>query len=106
MITAMRWVEINSPMPYCKAFSKKIMDGYLTVFAGKEPTGADRKMLWHLSISHKRNRNDPGRIPTWQEIKEARYAFCPDGVYMAMILPPKQEFVNLHPTTMHLHEIE
>lgn len=55
---------------------------------------------WHLSISH------PTRYPTWDEIKEARYRLTPHNVTMAMILPPPDEYVNLHENCFHLWEIE
>lgn len=55
---------------------------------------------WHLSISCK------DRYPVWQEIKQARYELLPDQCMMAMLLPPKEEYVNLHQNTFHLHEIE
>jgi hypothetical protein len=54
---------------------------------------------WHLSISH------PHRYPNWDEIHDARYQLVPDDVTMAMILPPKSEYVNLHPNCFHLHEM-
>lgn len=54
---------------------------------------------WHASISH------PTRYPTWDEIAEARYQLCPDDVTMAIILPPSDEYVNLHPNCFHLHQI-
>lgn len=55
---------------------------------------------WHMSISH------PTRYPTWDEIKTARYALIPRHVTMAMILPPPDEYLNVHQTTFHLWEIE
>ena len=55
---------------------------------------------WHLSISH------PSRYPTWDEIRDARYDLLPDGCTMAMLLPPKGEYVNLHRNCFHLHEIK
>lgn len=55
---------------------------------------------WHLSISH------PNRYPTWDEIKEARYLLVPDEVTMAMLLPPKAEYVNVSENCFHLWEIE
>jgi hypothetical protein len=55
---------------------------------------------WHLSISH------PSRYPTWDEIKQARYKLIPNEVTMAMILPPAEQFVSLHPNCFHLHEID
>lgn len=54
---------------------------------------------WHISVSCE------DRYPTWDEIKEARYDLLPDDIYMAQILPPKSEFVNIHPNTFHLWQI-
>ena len=55
---------------------------------------------WHLSISCK------NRFPTWQEIHQARYDLIPNEAMMAMILPPKEQYVNLHENTFHLYEIK
>ena len=57
------------------------------------------ELRWHMSIS----RND--RYPSWDEIRDARYALLPDDVTIAMLLPPKAEYVDLHPNCFHLHEI-
>lgn len=54
---------------------------------------------WHLSISTKNAQ------PSYKEIKEARYKFLPNNIYVAQIFPPKEEFVNLHPYCHHLWEI-
>lgn len=54
---------------------------------------------WHISVSC------PKRLPTYDEIKSARYSLAPAGVTMAMIFPPPEEFVNLHPNCLHLYEI-
>lgn len=54
---------------------------------------------WHLSIS------TPYCSPSYKEIKEARYRFIPDDVYMAQIFPPVSEFVNIHPYCHHLFQI-
>jgi hypothetical protein len=59
-----------------------------------EPAG------WHVSLSC------ADRYPTWDEIKDARYSLAPDDVYMAMILPPSAEYVNVHTNCFHLHQIE
>ena len=53
---------------------------------------------WHMSISC------GSRYPTWDEVAKARYELIPDAVTMAMLLPPMEQFVNLHPTTLHLWE--
>lgn len=55
---------------------------------------------WHLSVSH------PHRYPTWDEIASAREALTPDEVTMAMLLPPRAEYVNVHQTCLHLVEID
>jgi len=96
------WVRVPaSPLtPGCDAWQRDVKDGHLTVFVGQEPAG------WHLSISHRTNSNPPrpGRNPKWNEIKDARYRFTPADVSMCMILPPPDEYVNVHETTFHLHE--
>jgi len=53
----------------------------------------------HVSVSL------PHRYPTWDELHDVRYAFCPDQCDMAMILPPKKEYVNVHPNTFHLWQL-
>jgi len=56
--------------------------------------------LWHLSISH------PDRYPTWDELADARYELVPDQVTMAMLLPPKADYLNVHPHCFHLWQID
>lgn len=68
--------------------------GRCFIIVALEPIG------WHLSISH------PDRYPSWDEIKKARYALVPDEVTMAMLLPPRNEYVNLHDNCFHLHQIK
>lgn len=87
-------------------YQKDLDDGHLTAIVAKEPYGL------HLSISHRTTlvspstgKPMPGRYPTWDEISDARYQLLPDKVYMAQILPPRKEYVNVHPTTFHLFEI-
>lgn len=93
--------------PDTEAWQRDLADGHLSVFVGREPAGDNAELLWHLSISHRRNKPPfpPGRYPRWDEIVEARYRFCPDEVTMAIMLPPKAEYLNLHPTTFHLWEV-
>jgi len=81
------------------AFERQVHDGYLHVLVAHEPKG------WHLSISHEGRFGRLGRYPTWDDIADARYKFLPDEVTMAMLLPPRSQYVNLHDTTFHLHEI-
>jgi hypothetical protein len=64
------------------------MFGECRVFIARERKANGRKR-YHLSMSH------PTRPPTWDEIREARYRFCPDRITMAMLLPPKAFYVNI-----------
>jgi len=50
----------------------------------------------HLSISH------PRRYPYWDEILEARYHFFSDTETVIQVLPPRGQYVNLHPNCFHL----
>lgn len=88
-----RWPE-DDPITGAWIYRKTLDDGWLTVLVGPEPPG------FHMSISH------PGRYPTWDEIREARYEFCPPAATMAMLLPPLEEYVNVHENTFHLWEID
>jgi hypothetical protein len=68
--------------------------GACRIIVGRSTAG------WHLSISC------ASRYPTWDELAKARYKLIPDAVTMAMLLPPQAEYVNLHPMTLHLWELE
>jgi hypothetical protein len=89
-------IEIPSPVSGTKAYKF----GKCNVIVGREPTGLNFELRWHLAISHR------WRYPTWDEIKAARYRYVPDQVTMAMILPPVVQYVNYHENCFHLHEIE
>jgi len=86
-------------MPNAKVFDRDVHDGRLTVILSVDAGD------WHMSISHKWPGGNPGRYPSWDEIFQARYTFCPDDVTMVMMLPPKEEYVNMHETTFHLWEL-
>jgi hypothetical protein len=89
-----------------RLYQLDVADGHLTVVVGAETAGRDEPR-WHLSVSHRTNEHPPkpGRYPTWDEIKDARYRFMPANMYVAQILPPPDEWVNAHDTTFHLWEI-
>jgi hypothetical protein len=90
------WVEFTQKVGIPEVDSgKTYRSGGLVVIVTVD--GPDKR--WHLSISHR------GRYPTWDEIKQARYDLIPNHVTMAQLLPPKEEYVNLHPNTFHLHEV-
>jgi hypothetical protein len=58
-----------------------------------------QKPGWHLSISK------ADRLPSWEEVRDARYALVPDEATMALLLPPRSEYVNVHEYTLQLYEI-
>ena len=100
-----RWTE-RAPLRYAddhpplRVYERRAADGTdLRVIVGREPIGRDGAMEWHLSISAVM------RYPTWDEIAEARERYLPDLLTFGMILPPRDEYVNLHETTFHLHEM-
>lgn len=111
------WRRVRPPAifaqayPGTRAYQRDLPDGHLSVFVGREPLdrpNGDRRIVWHLSISHRTNGPNPrpGRYPTWDEIRDARERFIPDEVTVAMLLPPKAEYIDVHRTTFHLWEIE
>ena len=55
---------------------------------------------WHLSISCK------DRYPTFDEIRDARYKFLPENITVAMLYPPKSEYINIHENCFHLWEMK
>jgi hypothetical protein len=79
---------------------RRVGDGILRVIVGEEPDG------WHLSISFADHRGRAVRYPRWDEIADARYELVPADVTMAMLLPPPAEYVAVHDTTFHLHQID
>jgi len=82
-------VELKSPLASAKAYRI----GDCTVMVGQE------NGLWHLSISN------ADHYPEWDIIRDARYSFCPEDITMAMLLPPKSEYVNLHSNCFHLWQL-
>lgn len=109
------WIESPLPsqvarqvQPETKLYWQNVEDGQLRVMVSPPFSGQG----WHLSISHAIAVIGPsgspiaGRYPSWDEIRDARYDLLPDEITVGILLPPKAEYVNLHPTTFHLHEVE
>lgn len=92
-ITAPPTALLGCEVVHSKAYSK----GELRIWITRNvyPNG----LRWHMSISCAK------RYPTWEEIRDARYDLMPDEITMAQLLPPKHEYVNIHPNCFHLHEI-
>lgn len=54
--------------------------------------------LWHLSV-------DSNHTLGYYELKEIRYTFMPDSMYVAQVFPPRRHFVNIGENTFHLWEM-
>ena len=93
----MKLNELPSPVSGCKAYRT---NNNLAVICGQEPCGSRGELRWHLSVSHNK------RNPTWEEIRDLRYALVPDEAMMAMFLPSRSDYVNAHQYCFHLFEIE
>jgi len=87
----MKITETGDLFEQCKCFTT---DTGCSILCGYEPVG------WHLSISHKE------RNPTWEEIKQVRYELMPKDVNIGMILPPEENYVNIHQHCFHLFELD
>lgn len=85
------WEEYPCPVPIPngRAFQLGSIKALVSNDGGK----------WHISVSH------PMRYPKWDEIAKARYDLVPNDAFMVMILPPREEYVNLHKNCFHLWEI-
>lgn len=84
-----------------RAYRMSGPDGALCrVFVGIEPVGplTDRHTRWHLSIC------GPKRLATWAELNAARDRFIPEDVFMAIPMPPKAYWLNVHPHVLHIWE--
>jgi hypothetical protein len=98
------WVEVEGEHEIAgvraRVWRRNVGDGRLAAICALEPDG------WHLSISHAGHGSRLVRYPTWDEIADARYALLPPDITVAMFLPPPGEYVALHDTTFHLHEVD
>lgn len=92
--------------PNLRIWQKDVADGHLTVQVGAEILEDGPR--WHLSISHRTNEHPPrpGRYPSWDEIKDARYRFMPGDINVAQLLPPQEQWISVHDTTFHLWQVE
>jgi len=54
---------------------------------------------WHLSMSCE------DRLPTWDEIKEARNRLLPPDIFLCLLFPPEKYWMNVHEYCLHLWEI-
>ena len=84
-------------------FTRPVADGALHAFVAREPDAAG--LAWHLSISFRDAADQMTRYPSWDEQVEAIRALLPVDLTYVQIVPPDDEYVALHPTTFHWHEL-
>lgn len=71
---------------------------HLKVNVSVGPVKGDPNGRWkHISVS----RVDR-KMPTWEQMGLVRRAFFDEEWCVVQVHPPKSEYVNLHPTTLHL----
>lgn len=56
-------------------------------------------VLRHLSVAHK------SRVPTWEELLQARSIFFEDDTDCMMVMPVEEDYVNVHKYAFHIWEI-
>ena len=96
----LRWIRIGSVLPGASAWIANVDEGRGQVRVIVEQHS---EAGWHLSISYVDRNSQPTRLPSWDEVSDARHKFVPDRVTMAMLLPPREDAVNQ--ASMHLWQI-
>lgn len=95
------------------AYEAAVSDGVLRAIVAQEPHDPrqPQRLLWHLSVSHAVPqigfRGDSYvRCPTYDELKSAKYILVPQDVEMHLVFPRAGagDYVDDHPTTLHLWE--
>jgi hypothetical protein len=106
----LRWVkkrEDSFDGVLLRHYEATTSDGILKACVSRDPAGKNGALLWHISISHRDRFDQPDRVPTWDEMKHAKYQLVSVDVCMVLIFPRKTAtYVNLHDTCLHLWESE
>lgn len=103
-----RWMRVVTPDNLLRrAYRAQVSDGFLGAIVTHDEVEPG-KLLWHLSVSHVDKHNRPDRCATWDELKHAFYRLVQKDVPFVLIFPrrstPKERYVNIHDTTLHLWE--
>lgn len=89
------------PTPQMAAAMVNANNSYLRVYLLGECSVIVTKEFdsFHLSVAH------PRRLPTWAEVSQARYRLLPGDRSYAMILPPVEQYINIHSHCFQLVEV-
>ena len=94
------WRMVKSPFAVDgNVYARNVDDGILFAIVANEPVTG-----WHMSISFRTGDGKLNRYPSWDELAHAREELLPEHIGFAMMFPPSEEYVNLHPTTFHLYQ--
>ena len=93
------WEKVQSPVPNTVAYLNGTRG--LKVIMGLEAHEDDCN--WpHLSLSGLGPISGLPRIPTYSELAEMKETFMGTHCKAVMVLPPRNEWVNLNPSVLHL----
>lgn len=88
----------------CRAYLADVSDGVLKALVSHDEVRPGL-LLWHLSVSFRGPNGELCRLPSWDELKHAKFQLVPADVPMILLFPRRQApYVNVHNTTLHLFE--
>lgn len=80
--------------------------GLEVLHVGPGPDGGERYTVGEANVLQTRKTHlsisCPDRDPTWEEVAAARYALMPKAKDCVMILPPEDDYVNVHEHCFHV----
>jgi hypothetical protein len=110
------WAQVPIPPallkklePGTRSYIRKVEDGFLRLFVSPSSKVSP---AWHASISHVSKvlglDGQPifTRLPSWEEVVEARYIFIPDEANMTLAIPRKSDAETGASRTFHLIEVK
>lgn len=111
-VKKLRWIrgpDVPSGIPghAARTYDAEVDDGKLRAVVSQDQIREGPR--WHISVSHRTTDGRHVRLPTWDELKHAKYMLVPVDCAMVLIitrkkLPESAPYVDLHPTTLHLWE--
>lgn len=88
------WTQIPTP-EVCAGSAVYQSQTLLVVFSADKHHETNETWV-HVSVSHR------DRLPNWDELKFVKEVFLGRDKLAIQVLPPAEEYVNLHPNVLHL----
>lgn len=96
-----RKLPADSPMQLHGVFDVRDKGRDFSVFLTRDDLGASiPDWRWHLSIA-----GLDMKVPPWDTLVAVAHDIRP-GVAFVVGVPPKSWWINVHPGTLHLHEVK